>query len=203
MKKLIKISLIAITLSGCASHDLILKKEAFTPLKQYSKVSKVVRAESSVHINKFIDKRKDKGPIGSALTGFFAKPTPIEFEKSLESYVLDEMNTGLRERGVSVSSVTGGDFDLNGEIQEFSIEETTVGLGPQEAKCSVKLELSLWDNRKEVMRWKGSFYVNLTSGGKVMDGGEKFAPTIASCMNEILEQVINKKKFQEVLGIAL
>ncbi len=201
MKNLPLLLLFMTALTSCASHDLILKKEKLTPFKQFSRVTKVATDGFSIHVEKFVDKREKRESVGEGITGFFSELTPIQFEDSLESFVLAQMKSGLKERGFSVSSVTGGDFDLKGEIEEFWIEETTVGLGPEEAECRVKMNLALWDRVKSTPLWNGSFRVKLNSGGKMWDGGEKFAPTVASCMNEVLEQLIRKKNFQEATGI--
>lgn len=199
------IPLLLTLLASCASvKKVTLEKDSLIPMQQYSKTSTVVTDGLTLELGNFQDLRSNeinKKHIGKTYTGFGDEPTPVEFENTLEEVLKEQVKDGLKKRGISISSI--GEFTLNAGIEKYWLEEITKGLGPREYECTVKIKFDLQSNENSGTKWFGSFSSKVSSGTQSQEGLDKKSSTLASCMNQILEALIQEEKFQEITRISL
>ena len=194
--------LLSTLVASCASQKRItLNDQAFTPLKEYSKVTTLATDGFSMEVSEVQDLREKKDSVGLIYTGMLDEVTPLELLGSLESFITSQLSSGLKKRGISTSAE--GAFQLKTKVEKLWLEESTSGLGPRVMDCEAKLAFELWEEGKTKPRWFGSFWAKASSGSQVEYGVEKKEATIASCMNEVIEQLVHEKNFLKVTGATL
>ena len=76
-------------------------------------------------------------------------------------------------------------------VKEFWTKELLERFQPERATCKISIDVKVQKNGDE---YNGSFWTEVKSPGDMGDATEKLAPTIASCMNIIVEKIVNDQK---------
>lgn len=178
---------------GCASQSLTLKQTELTPYKDANQLTRLNGVAAPIQIISVEDKRSTN-VYGSAYTGVQYQKTPLVFDASLDSLIRDYMKTAFSHRDIVLSQDSGTPLQVN--VEELWVEEVIEQFQPEKAKCSVKLSFHI---NKPAKKWSGSYWAEYTSPGDMGDGTEKLTPTLASCLNEVVEKLIKDEKFVEML----
>ena len=84
-------------------------------------------------------------------------------------------------------------IDIN---QDEFVEEVIEKYKPERAKCKVDLNFHI---TSPSAKWSGNFWTEFTSAGDLSDGTERLSPTLASCMNAVVEKLVSDQKFIDIL----
>jgi uncharacterized lipoprotein YajG len=179
---------------SCAQNQVILKRDQLKPFNEFSIKTKVADDLKSITIKQVIDARENQTSLGTALTGVQYKKTQIEVGQAPMDYVKSELLQGLVGRGVALNDDYGVAVEVT--VNQLWVEELIEKYQPEKAKCNANFTFSINTPKK---MWKGNYWTEITSPGDLSDGTVKIAPTLASCMNVIIEKLVNDKTFIENL----
>lgn len=182
--------LVLLLLVSCAQTQVSVKNSEVKPFKEFSKITKVSDNFKSIVIDSVVDKREDQSAIGSALTGVKYEKTPVMLETSTDVYVKEYITQAFNRRGLFVTEIDG--IKMSVHINELWVEELIEKYQPEKAKCKANLSVFIDEGKKS---WKGNYWIEIVSPGDLADGTEKIAPTLGSCLNEIVEKMVNDKGF--------
>ena len=185
--------LVFVILLACSSTSLTLSNKDLLPYKESSQLTKLnFEPAIALNITEVIDKREAKN-FGFAYTGVQYTKTPIHFDQPLglmtKNYLMDALSLrGIRflEEGAT----------LQVEVKKFWVHEVIEKYQLEKAKCEMSLVFHLDRGDK---KWSGEYWTEFLSGGDLSDGTERLAPTLASCMNEVIEKLIKDEKFINLL----
>lgn len=189
----LKFLIMAVFLSSCAMESYLLKQEELQPYKDMAQVSRVDNATKSINLRSITDSRELPG-IGMALTGVKYKKTPIVLTTTFNQFMTDFIETELGKRNIVLSESSNLYMDVH--INELWVEEIIEKHEPEKAKCKANISFDIEAPEK---KWSGKFWTEYTSAGDLTDGTERLAPTFASCLNEIVEKLVNHKEFLELI----
>jgi uncharacterized lipoprotein YajG len=181
--------LLLLLLTSCAVNSYKLQKEKMTPYEV--EITRIEQKVTPLEISEVMDKR-GKQDLGTAYTGVQYSATPIELDVPLTLFVKDYMNESLQKRNIPV--VTQSDIKLAIQIEEFSIGELIEKMKPERAKCQIQFRV-LMERPKGT--FSGNYRVEYISAGNTAENGtKKLEPTLATCLNDITEKLIQDPKFQ-------
>lgn len=178
---------------SCATSVYKINTNELLPYKESSQITKITEKLSAIKINSVKDKR-DRLNIGKAYTGVQYNETPINLNESVQVYVKNFMENALTMRNIEVDPYSQNLFDV--EVNHIWVEEVIEKFKPERAKCKVDLSFHLTADGK---KWSGNFWTEFTSAGDLSDGTERLAPTLASCMNAVVEKLVLDEKFIDFL----
>ena len=188
-----KYLLLLAVVTSCAQPKLYLNEKEAVPLKEYSKKTKI-RSSKSINIKLITDARKDKKYIGLAKTGVSYSPTPLELTKPFETYLKSYLSNAFMERGAMVDAL--GEIELEFVVNEFWVDELIEKYQPEKAKC--RTNITVYTSVGST-NWSGNFWTEIISPGDLTDATERLAPTLASCMNEIVEKLVKDETFRAII----
>ncbi len=187
-----KLIFLLVFMLSCATQTLSLKESSLLPYKEASQVSRISEGLKPVKITKVLDKREHRG-FGKAFTGVQYAETPIMFDQEMSTLVKDYFTNSLHARGI-VFAENGVPLEIT--VNKIWVEEVIEKFSPELARCHVDMEFHI---NLESKKWSGDYWTKFTSPGDLADGTERLAPTLASCLNEISEKLVNDKKFINML----
>jgi len=185
--------LILLVLAGCAAESYVIKESELLPYKESSQITKLNQQSKTVTIASIEDQRSDKS-FGFAYTGVEYKKTPVYLQAGLENVLKSQLSSSLQMRNIEV--VPSGEVNLVVTIKELKVNEVIEKMKPERAACKLGLDFSISDKQSN---WNGSYVTSFTSAGDMSDGTERLAPTLASCLNELVEKLMSDEKFTEIL----
>jgi uncharacterized lipoprotein YajG len=188
-----KYLLLFAVITSCAQPKLYLNKEEAIPLKEYSNKTNI-RTSKSITIKMITDSRKEKQYIGMAKTGVSYSPTPLELTEPFEVYLKSYLSNALIERGAIVNDA--GEIQLEFVVNELWVDELIEKYQPEKAKC--KTNITVYTSIGST-NWSGNFWTEIISPGDLADATERLAPTLASCMNEIVEKLVKDETFRTII----
>lgn len=177
-------------LSSCAQQRIVLS-EKMKPFEGLDQTSAIPHATLPIKIMTVSDSRANAFALGEARTGARFKKTPVVSENGPENFVRSYLEKGLREREVLIVE-QDQKVELNVSIHELWVEEVLEKFEPEKAKCRVSLEIHGVKNKED---YTGKFWTEVMSPGDLGDATEKLQPTLASCMNAVVEKIVKDKKF--------
>jgi uncharacterized lipoprotein YajG len=177
---------------SCAQQQLVLQSQEVTPFTEFSKKSRTGEGLKTIAVNSVRDNREVQNEkiVGNALTGVKYSNTPIELNISAHQYLKEYMIGALIDRGFSVDDSDGVKLDV--VINDLWVEELIEKYLPEKAKCKANITVYLKEGKRS---WNGNYWTEIISPGDLSDGTEKLAPTLGSCLNEIVEKLANDKSF--------
>ncbi len=181
--------LLFLLIVSCSTPQYTLKQNELLPYKESSQVTKVKKANKALNFVGVFD-RRDRQHIGKAYTGVQYQETPINLDKSLKPFLKSYLTDAFEMRNIRFNAAS--DLELKVEVEKFWVEEVIEKFQPEKAKCIVQMNFHI-NGKKQ--KWSGQFWTEFTSAGDLRDGTERLPPTLASCMNDIVEKVVNDKKF--------
>lgn len=188
-----KKTLLLVFLVGCAADSYVLREKELLPYKESSQITKLNQESKTLTISAILDERKTK-EIGFAYTGVEYKKTPVYLESGLSGLMQSQISAALQMRNIEV--IPNGEVNLVVAVKELSVHEVIEKMKPERASCKLGLEFSIDHNNA---KWSGSYWTEFTSAGDMSDGTERLAPTMASCINELVEKLITDAKFTQML----
>jgi uncharacterized lipoprotein YajG len=180
-------------LAGCASDSYMIKESELLPYKESAQITKLNQESKSLRIASIEDQRVQKS-IGFAYTGVEYKKTPVYLQKGLINTLKSQLSNSFEMRNIEV--VPNGELNLLVVVKELNISEFIEKHQPERAKCKVAFEFSIDQNKT---KWSGSYITSFISAGDMSDGTERLAPTLASCINELVEKLMSDEKFTNIL----
>ena len=187
MKDLIFILLFLMV--SCAQQKVVLQDVNLIPFEDFSKVTTLDQATLPVKLFELIDQREKMG-VGEARTGAQFKETPVEFRYGFSEYFKDYIKNSLKRRNV-LMVMSDEKALMSITVKEFWTKELLERFQPERATCKISIDVKVQKNGDE---YNGSFWTEVKSPGDMGDATEKLAPTIASCMNIIVEKIVNDQK---------
>ncbi len=187
MKDLIFILLFLMV--SCAQQKVVLQDVNLIPFEDFSKVTTLDQATLPVKLFELIDQREKMG-VGEARTGAQFKETPVEFRNGFSEYFKDYIKNSLKRRNV-LMVMSDEKALMSITVKEFWTKELLERFQPERATCKISIDVKVQKNGDE---YNGSFWTEVKSPGDMGDATEKLAPTIASCMNIIVEKIVNDQK---------
>ena len=187
MKDLIFILLFLMV--SCAQQKVVLQDVNLIPFEDFSKVTTLDQATLPVKLFELIDQRETMG-VGEARTGAQFKETPVEFRYGFSEYFKDYIKNSLKRRNV-LMVMSDEKALMSITVKEFWTKELLERFQPERATCKISIDVKVQKNGDE---YNGSFWTEVKSPGDMGDATEKLAPTIASCMNIIVEKIVNDQK---------
>ncbi|MCO4754699.1 MAG: hypothetical protein KC478_09450 [Bacteriovoracaceae bacterium] len=185
------ISLFAIfVLVSCAQQSVVLDKKYLHPYEDFDTTTVVSVASLPIKLEGLVDQRKVKS-VGIARTGAQFKKTPVFFDAAFVEVYKNHLRNELSKRNVLMVN-SDQKAEMNVMIKEFWTEEILEKFQPEKAGCKISLEVQMIKGEEE---YRGVFWTQITSPGDLGDATEKLAPTLASCMNSIVEKIVNDQKF--------
>jgi uncharacterized lipoprotein YajG len=180
-------------LSGCASRSIILKQNSLLPYKEMSQVTKLPFNSKSLALVKIHDNREIK-TFGKGYTGVQYEETPVVVDSGFNQFFDDYIVNAFELRNIAV--VNDGALELEVDVRELWVEEIVDKFQAEKAKCRANLTFHV---KKQDEKWSGNFWTEFTSAGDLSSGSERLAPTLASCMNEIIEKLVVHKEFKNII----
>ncbi len=187
MKDLIFILLFLMV--SCAQQKVVLQDVNLIPFEDFSKVTTLDQATLPVKLFELIDQREKMG-VGEARTGAQFKETPVEFRYGFSEYFKDYIKNSLKRRNV-LMVMSDEKALMSITVKYCWTKELLERFQPERATCKISIDVKVQKNGDE---YNGSFWTEVKSPGDMGDATEKLAPTIASCMNIIVEKIVNDQK---------
>lgn len=188
-----KFLLLATLLTSCASNSVLLKNKDLIPYGESQKITRLKGQFNSIALGSVTDGTNSK-EIGTAFSG--ASYTPVKVYLHGESkvgYIKNYISDALSNRNILIfNQEDSHQLSLDIVINKFWVEEVIEKFKPERAKCVVDLSFSIVGENKS---WKGTVWGNFLSPGDLSDGTTRLGPTLASCMNEVVEKLVHDKKF--------
>lgn len=176
-------------ISACATEKVIIMQDDLLPYKDSSQLTKIEGAIKNLKINEVND-RREKTDLGFAYVGVQYTKTPIQLEQTEVEFVRDYMQSSFEARGIDIDESSPNLLDIN--IYQLYVYEVIEKMQAERAKCHADLELTLFTDSK---KWVGRFNTEYLSAGDLSDGTERISPTLASCLNDLVEKIIQDDRF--------
>lgn len=186
--------LILVAMVACSMAKVEIDLSELLPYKESSQVTKLSQKLRPVRIDLVEDKRENKS-FGFAYTGVQYVKSPVEFGVPLDILIRDMTTDAFEKRNLIIDNRPDS-LGMEIQVNKFWVEEVIEEFQPEKARC--KIDLSFHINAEKT-KWSGQYWTEFTSGGDLSDGTTRLAPTLASCFNELIEKLVNDKKFQEIL----
>lgn len=184
-------------ITSCATRTkVVLDNTKMIPFKDETKVTVLSKQVKALQIVSVIDQR-DMAHIGEARTGFRYKKIPVYLSQELKTFLEQKLVSEFSQRGVTLTTEEAP-LKLIVTVNSFWVEEYFPEKKAAEAaRCNVNLNFDIQGaSRKFLMNaWQ-----EYTSPGKFINGTDLLAPTLATCLNDVIEQVIKNPKFNKVLS---
>ena len=181
--------LILILFTACSSQTVKVEPADLLPYKDSSAVTKLDPGLASLALESVRDMRASK-EMGFAYTGVKYSKTPIVLSSSLEEFLTDYFIDQLEMRNVEV--LNDSPTKLTVSVVNFQVYELVEQFKPERAKCELQIDFEL---NQDAKKWSGSFATEYVSAGDITDGTERLAPSMASCLNNLTEKMINDQEF--------
>lgn len=192
---MIRLCLVMLFTLSCAKVDVLtLEKENLVPFEEFSQISYAKKETLNFDITEVIDARVNKSNIGEALIGVYFEKTPVHLYKDTSSFMKDYFYSSLNSRNFHV--VSGAEITAQIIINKLNVREVIEKFKPERAKCEIDLTLNFKNQKREssIKLW-----TTIVSKGNLGDGTKKLAPTLASCLNEVIERLVSNQTFNSFL----
>ena len=105
-----------------------------------------------------------------------------------------ELTTEFTRRNVLVQD--NGKYSLEILVTKLSVNEFIEKHLPERALCEIEFQVKSQHLSKTL---NARYWSEVTSPGDLGDGTEKIAPTFASCLNVIMNKIVEDKKFRSFI----
>lgn len=185
---------IALLSASCAQQKVMVKTDA-QPFKDLNQLSSLPQSSAPLKITAVKDLRNKGFAVGEALTGARFKSTPVFTEEKPEEFIQSYFIKGLKERGALIVAQDQA-IDLQVEVNELWVEEVIEKFQPERARCKASFEFI---GKSSAEEFRSKVWTEVTSPGDMGSATEKLGPTLASCMNSVIEKLVKDKKFREFI----
>ena len=180
-------------LLSCATGSYLLKDNDLHSELEKLKVTRINSAAQSIVIMSIADKR-DVINLGNAYTGVQYNKTPVVLTTNLKDFMSRFLVSSFSKRNLIINE--SSKLKMTVEVNQLWVEEVIDKFKPERAKCRVDISFHiLGDNKK----WSGNFWAEYLSEGDMRDGTERITPTLANCLNEVIEKLVADKKLLTIL----
>jgi len=184
----------AALLYSCAHTNLSLDQNDFKPFKEYQSKTEFP-AGSDVLDVKVIDSRESKQFLGMGKTGASYSDTPLTTPQGASTFISNYFTENLKARGLSLAGDSSVELEII--INKLWVDELIEKYKGERAQCNIDFQVY---GKKELETFKGSYWAKITSGGDLSDGTDLLSPTLASCLNEAIEKIVNDQKLVEFIN---
>jgi hypothetical protein len=185
--------LILLILASCSTSNYLLKEKDILPYKETNNLTRSNQELKAFKINVIKDMRRDVS-FGNAYTGVKYQKTPIVMNSTVQTFTKVFFNSAFAMRNIHTSE--DAQINLNIDIKEIWVEEVIEKFQPEKAKCRVEMIFHIDSPKKQ---WNGSYWTEFLSAGDLSDGTERLGPTLASCLNQLVEKLVNDDKFIKMI----
>ncbi len=182
---LIVLSFLAIS---CAQTKVVLNNQKFKAYKQYSSLTSFPMGLEVMSL-KVSDARENKEVLGMAKTGASYIDTPVLPAQGTAVFLNNYFQDALKKRNLLFSDQTSVELEL--VVNQLWVDELQEKFKGERAKCHVEVAVFGQNDQKS---FKGNYWTKLKSAGDLNDGTEHIPPTLASCLNLIVEQIAKDQK---------
>ena len=186
--------LVFVVLVSCSLAKVEIKSDDLLPYKESSQVTQLNSKLKPVRIDRVEDKRQEQS-YGFAYTGVQYVKSPVQMEVPLDILIRDLTTEAFEKRNLVIDNRPES-LSMEIEVNKMWVEEVIEEFQPEKARCKVDMAFHINTNDS---KWSGQYWTEFTSAGDLSDGTTRLAPTLASCYNELIEKLVNDKKFQEIL----
>ena len=187
-------NLVLLLLVSCSSGTYLLEEKKILPYEENNTTTKLNLETKTLKIVKVDDIRENRS-YGFAYTGVKYQKTPVVLISTLESFLISNLKDALETRNLNYVE-DNPEVSINIDVKEFFVEELIEKFKPERAKCRVELVVKIDEDNKS---WSGNYWTEYVSAGDLRDGTERLAPTLASCLNQISEKIVNDQKFVSMI----
>ncbi len=180
---------------SCATSSLTLSKSDLVPFDNFQKTTKVNAKTKLISLNSITDNRDQNYAIGTAYTGISYDKTRVSLSEPLEVYLNDYVKREFASRNLVISKE--GTAQLTIVVNELWVKELIEKFKPERAVCKANFTFYM---QSPNAKWEGNIWTEITSPGDMGDGTEKIAPTLASCLNTIMEKLVREPKFLKFIS---
>lgn len=191
----ISLFLVSLILFGCAQQKVTIKNEDFEPFVGMETMTKLKETTAPVKIVTVKDTRPAERGVGEARTGAQFQRTPVFLEEAPSIFVRKTLERELEARGMLIVN-SDQEAELTILIKTLWVEEVLEKYQPEKAKCKIDFEIT---GKRANKSYSGRFWSEIVSPGDMGDATEKLSPTLASCMNSVVEKIAKDKKLAKFL----
>ena len=190
----INLMILAFALVACASTNKIEKDIGeLHPLKGDSRVVTIDGATRDIVITSFKSNLEQPANVwGEARTGIQYTKVPLVFNESPFNFFQHYAREGFIRRNLTITADAQAPIKMGLTLNKLWVEEVIEKYKPETAKCMVEIEIVMDAGRNH---YRGKFSKNVLSDGNLTNGSDKLAPTLASCMNLVLNDVVSNPDF--------
>ena len=188
-----KLLLLTLFLSSCAVPSIMFKQDQMKAYKEASKIS-FISVSRDVNLVAVRDLRENKADIGHGLTGSTYSKTPIYLAHGVNAFMESYFKKAFEQRNIVVSKDSLNKLEI--EIHELWVKEVIEKFKPEKAQCKANMSFKVTNTKGS---WTGKKWVQFLSGGDMTDGTERLAPTLASCLNDLVEKIVNDIEFKKMI----
>ncbi len=179
---------------SCATANLSLDQKEFKPFKEYEAKTEFPSGSNVLDV-KVIDGRESKQFLGMGKTGASYTDTPLSTPQGASAFITNYFSENLKARGLNLSDESNVELEVI--VNKLWVDELIVKYKGERAKCHVEFEVY---GKKDLETFKGSYWTKITSGGDLSDGTDLLSPTLASCLNDSIEKIVNDQKLVDFIS---
>lgn len=178
--------MVVVLISSCAQNQIVLSGKEL-PYTTSASVTPVVMGTKNLEIVEVVDNRENKD-VGIARTGVQYRETPVKLAQDMDAFVKDFFQTALYKRNIMLTDEAP--IKLQIIINKLWLSE--VLNNNEAAKCEANFSFIAHEKDRT---WKGNVWTEYQSRGDLSDGTDKLGPTLATCMNNIVEKLVTDSTF--------
>jgi len=175
---------------GCATQNLQVKNADLKAFDDFGKITRIQHPTKTIYLNSITDNREYKLAVGTAFTGMSYEKTPVILSAPLTTFLDDYFKKEFANRKLVI--LPNGETQLTIVINKLWVNEIIEKFKPERAVCKANFTFYM---QSPGQQWEGNMWTEITSPGDMGDGTEKIAPTLASCLNSIMEKLVKEPKF--------
>lgn len=190
--KIITFTCLSLLFFSCAQNKLKVTSSEVVPYDEFSLETRLDTKTKSIKIAQVQDARGEQtNHIGVGLTGVRYERTPLKVDTTVALFFKNYLTNALKKRSVNVDN-ENGEIEFNVVISKLWVRELIEKHKPELAICEAEVHLNA-----EYMssQFTAKYWNEITSPGDMGGGTAKLKPTLASCMNFIVEKIVKDQKF--------
>jgi hypothetical protein len=188
-----KAVILLILLTSCATKTILIGQSQLLPYKEANQLTKLENISKAVDL-KIVETKNLSKNLGVGYTGVTYDKTPIQFEGDPQRALSAFFTSALEMRNISLNAASGVKMEIH--INELTVNEVIQKFQGEKAGCKVNATFYVEDANT---KWSGKFWTEFLSASDLREGTERIAPTLASCLNEVVEKLVKDEKFLNII----
>ena len=185
--------ILLVLLTSCATKSILISQNQLLPYKEANQLTKLENISKPISLT-IVDIKNLSQNLGVGYTGVTYDKTPIQFEGDPQSVLSAFFISALEMRNLVLSETSNVKMEIH--INELTVNEVIQKFQGEKAGCKVNATFYVEDANN---KWSGSYWTEFLSASDLREGTERIAPTLASCLNEVVEKLVNDEKFLNII----